>query len=120
MNSPISWFEIPVTDLQRATTFYEATLGTTLRVHDDMRVFPYQLGYPSGCLMKSAQCLPSRPGTLVYFDVADKDGVAAALDRALAAGGKTVVPKTDIGEHGFIAIVEDTEGNSIGLHEGPA
>jgi predicted enzyme related to lactoylglutathione lyase len=26
------------------------------------------------------------------------------------------VPKTDIGEHGFIAIIGDTEGNSIGLH----
>ena len=119
MTSPISWFEIPVTDLQRATAFYEATLGTTLRVHDDMRVFPYQLGYPSGCLIKSPYSVPARTGTLVYFDVA-KEGVATVLDRALAAGGKTVVPKTDIGEHGFIAVIEDTEGNAIGLHQGSA
>jgi len=27
-----------------------------------------------------------------------------------------VLPKTDIGDPGFIALVRDTEGNVVGLH----
>ena len=26
------------------------------------------------------------------------------------------MPKTDIGEHGFVAMFVDTEGNKVGLH----
>ena len=32
------------------------------------------------------------------------------------AGGKVMMPKTDIGPPGFIAVMVDTEGNSVGLH----
>jgi predicted enzyme related to lactoylglutathione lyase len=38
------------------------------------------------------------------------------LGRVEKAGGKIVMPKTDIGPPGFIAIVRDSEGNSVGLH----
>lgn len=122
MNSPVTWFEIPTTDLDRATTFYETVLGTTLRRnYPNMRVFPYTLGYPSGCLIKADYMVPAKAGSVIYFDVSGVDGkVSAALARALESGGKPIVPKTDIGEHGFIAVVEDTEGNAIGLHEEPS
>ena len=33
-----------------------------------------------------------------------------------AAGGKVLMPKTPIGQHGAIAHVLDSEGNRIGLH----
>ncbi|MEC7616370.1 MAG: hypothetical protein VX556_06220 [Pseudomonadota bacterium] len=36
--------------------------------------------------------------------------------RATARGSKVYVEKQSIGEMGFIAIVGDSEGNSIGLH----
>jgi len=32
------------------------------------------------------------------------------------AGGKIAMPKTQIGEAGWIAVILDTEGNSMGLH----
>lgn len=123
MNSPITWFEIPTTDLERATTFYETVLSTTLRrSYPNMRVFDYKLGFPSGCLVERADTpmKPSKDGSLVYFDTSHLDGgLDAALNRALESGAKPIVPKTDIGEHGFIAVIEDPEGNAIGLHQNP-
>jgi predicted enzyme related to lactoylglutathione lyase len=41
------------------------------------------------------------------------DDVAACVE---AAGGKVLLPKMDIGESGFMAMILDTEGNSIGIH----
>ena len=42
------------------------------------------------------------------------------LEAIEGAGGKTLVPKQSIGEHGFIAHFEDTEGNRVAVHESPA
>lgn len=123
MNSPLTWFEIPTTDLERATTFYETVLQTTLRrTYPNMRVFDYTLGYPSGCLVDrtGTPMKPSRDGSLLYFDTTHLDGgLDAALNRALESGARPIVPKTDIGEHGFIAVLEDPDGNAIGLHQNP-
>jgi predicted enzyme related to lactoylglutathione lyase len=54
------------------------------------------------------------PGWNLYFDC--RDGVNQALARAIAAGATLVLAHTTIGEHGYIAIVDDPEGNRIGLH----
>ena len=45
-----------------------------------------------------------------------KDDIDAALARIEANGGKTLVPRTGIGEYGYIARFEDTEGNQVALH----
>jgi predicted enzyme related to lactoylglutathione lyase len=50
------------------------------------------------------------------FDAGRSDGIAETLARVPAAGGTVVLPKTEIGPHGFIAHILDTEGNRIGLH----
>ena len=47
------------------------------------------------------------------------DGVSSCLSRAVEAGGKVVQPRTEIGPHGAIALIEDLDGNVIGLHEHP-
>jgi len=119
--SPLTWFEIPVRDLSRATSFYETVLNTKLRpLAPNMSVFPYKAGHASGCLITMEGRAPSRDGTLIYLDTQDADGgLDAALARALASGGKPILARTDIAEHGFIAIFEDCEGNAIGLHAEP-
>jgi predicted enzyme related to lactoylglutathione lyase len=68
----------------------------------------------SGALIHDARRKPSPEGSLVYLNAKrDIDGCVA---RALRAGGRVVLPKTDIGNPGFIAIVADTEGNHVALH----
>ena len=56
---------------------------------------------------------PNAAGTVVNFNV---DDCASASDRAVAHGSDVVVGKQSIGDMGFIAIMTDSEGNSIGLH----
>jgi uncharacterized protein len=93
MNNAISWFEIPATDLARATKFYETIFSTTLIAMD----------------------MPNIRMRLIYLN-ANPD-VQNILSKVDAAGGKIVVPKTEISDaFGFMAIIIDTEGNRIGLH----
>lgn len=126
MNNAISWFEIPVADVGRATKFYEAIFQVQLIPIDlpniKMRMFPLddpmtQIG---GALADSGGFhKPSETdGPLIYLN-ANPD-VQVVLDRIEAAGGKVMVPKTEISpDYGFMAVFIDTEGNRIGLHSVP-
>jgi predicted enzyme related to lactoylglutathione lyase len=44
------------------------------------------------------------------------DNIENVLKKIERNGGKTLAPKSSIGEYGFIGLFEDTEGNRIGLH----
>ncbi len=57
---------------------------------------------------------PTTDGAIVYLRA--KGGIDGCIERATRAGGKVVLPKTGIGDPGYIAIVADTEGNHVGLH----
>jgi len=114
-----NWFEIPVTDLDRAAKFYEKVFDEKLTREDmggmKMAMFPFTQDAPGapGALVKGETYEPSHAGTVVYFSVEDIDEV---LRRITAQGGKTLMPKTSIGQYGFIAQYEDTEGNRLALH----
>jgi hypothetical protein len=123
MNNAISWFEIPATDLARATKFYETIFSTTLIAMDmpniRMRLFPIedmQNGIGGAVVDSGGFHKPSpTDGPLIYLN-ANPD-VQNILSKVDAAGGKIVVPKTEISDaFGFMAIIIDTEGNRIGLH----
>ena len=80
-----------------------------------MGLFPYNNAEGvGGAITKMDGISPGGGGTLVYLNVeGDLDGV---LKRIPTAGGAVVKPRTAIGEHGFIGILKDTEGNQVGLH----
>lgn len=114
----INWFEIPVTDMDRAVRFYERVLATSLKREvfggQPHAIFPAAEPGVAGALVNSKELTPSVAGARIYLDAPQLD---ACLARVAAAGGAVVMPKTDIGEPGFIAIVKDTEGNAVGLHQ---
>jgi predicted enzyme related to lactoylglutathione lyase len=122
--NPVGWFEIYVNDMRRAKAFYEAVFATKLEplgnpTADDagleMWMFPggpEQYGC-NGTLCKMEGCAAGSGGTLIYFNC---DDCAVEAARVTASGGTIFKEKFAIGEHGFIAIACDTEGNSIGLH----
>jgi predicted enzyme related to lactoylglutathione lyase len=118
MKNAANWFELPATELGRAQRFYETVLGLELRQEVfggiPMAVFPSQEGV-GGALIRDDRCRPSADGAVVYLDATGK--LDACLSRVAAAGGKVVVPRTDIGDPGFIALVIDSEGNRVGLHD---
>lgn len=121
--NPVAWFEIYVNDMARAVKFYETILNTTLNHmpmpegagSDEMYTFNWVEGAPnaSGALVKDENRLPNAEGTLVYFHSED---CAIEIGRVEAAGGVIIMPKFSIGEHGFIALATDSEGNTIGFH----
>jgi len=78
-------------------------------------MFPMEMGIPGvgGALVKEETFVPSYAGSLVYFSVID---IVGTLEKVVANKGKVLVPKTPIGEYGFCAYFEDSEGNRIGLH----
>ncbi len=114
----IDWFEIPVSDVQRASAFYGEVLGADIGSMDGpngpMTVFLSPDG-PQGAFVEGEGNAPSRTGPLLYFGSDDIDG---ALGRAARAGGEIVLTKTPIGPFGHIAELIDTEGNRVALHTG--
>ena len=119
MTHTINWFEIPTTDLKRASRFYEDVLGVSFK-HEHfaatdmhMAIFQGEKESVTGALIADKRRKPVAEGALVYLNARDLDG---SLARIAQAGGSVVMPKTDIGEPGFIALVRDTEGNVVGLH----
>jgi uncharacterized protein len=117
--NPVAWFEIPVTDIDRAKIFYETVFDYSLNVMEmgprKMAFFPAaQETYGTGgALVKEETFIPSYAGSLIYFSVADID---ATLAKVTASGGKTILPKMSIGEYGFVGYFEDSEGNRVALH----
>jgi uncharacterized protein len=115
----VNWFEIPVQDLDRAAQFYERALATRLTRMvfggTPMAVFGANDPGVSGALLYDPQRKPSTDGALVYLGTLDLEG---ALVRAQEAGGQVLVDKTDLGDMGLFAILRDSEGNVVGLHQG--
>jgi len=67
----------------------------------------------AGALVKEESFIPSYEGSVVYFSVGDID---ETLGKIKASGGQTILAKTSIGEYGFVAYFEDSEGNRVALH----
>lgn len=120
-HSASTWFEIPVADMKRAVAFWEKTLGVELRLENmghQMAVFPYQCPEGVGGCLIEGTCQPSNNGTAVYLLV--KDSLEATMERALSNGGKEIVPITPLPDPiGRFAVIQDSEGNRVGLHQFP-
>ena len=120
-SNPVVWFEIYVQDLPRAKAFYESMLGVKLDKLDspapdiEMFSFPMQQNGPgaAGALAKMKGVPSGGGGTMVYFTCED---CAVEAKRAASSGGKVIKDKFSIGQYGQIAMVQDPDGNMIGLH----
>ncbi len=121
----ISWFEIPATDINRAQKFYEAIFDIQMIPLDleqlQMRMFPIENPMNIGgaiCCSSEFYKPSAESGPLVYLN--GNPDVQNVLDKIEAAGGKIVIPKTQISpEHGYMAVFLDSEGNRIALHSIP-
>ena len=121
MKIQMSWFEIPVADLNRAKKFYSAILNCEL---SDYAIpnnpikyarFPMeQGGSTGGALAKGDGYEPSSKGSVLWFNVEEE--LTKVLSNAEKTGGKVLMPKTSAGQYGFVAHVLDSEGNKLVLH----
>ncbi len=115
----VDWFEIPVKDMAKAKKFYSEVFGKELTDMNmpnmEMAAFPWfnEAENAAGSLVKAEGYEPSSTGTVVYFY---SDELSVELAKAVKHGATILIPKTSIGEYGFIALFIDPEGNRIGLH----
>ncbi|TAL67760.1 MAG: VOC family protein [Bacteroidetes bacterium] len=119
----VGWFEVPVTNMERAMKFYETVLNIQLNRQKmdalDMAWFPWD---ETGTGSSGSLCChpdyykPSPDGVLIYFTCPSGD-LANELSKVESAGGKVLMPKTLINEeYGYYALILDTEGNRVSLH----
>jgi predicted enzyme related to lactoylglutathione lyase len=118
MGNTIIWVDIPVLDIARASAFYSAVTGAPvmpMQGEDNIAL----LMSPDGSGGVSADLYvgtPSKEGPTVYLST--WGGIDATLERAVGAGAKVLQEKQFMGPMiGWIAFIEDTEGNRIGLQQ---
>jgi predicted enzyme related to lactoylglutathione lyase len=114
----IHWFEIPAVNFERAVGFYQQVFQLQLQLEDCLNdriaVFPDS----SGCIMASPRLPATGQGCRIYLD--GGPDLAATLERVTQAGGKVLQAITSLQDgNGDIALMEDSEGNIVGLHLEP-
>ena len=120
MPNQIVWCDIPVQELDRAIRFYSALVGQAVKKQEypgfAIGLLPGGGPDPSGCLYlpEGGENQPGANGPLVYFNCSGR--LDDAIAQAESHGGKVVHAKHKIGDHGFRAVILDSEGNRIALH----
>ena len=108
------WYELMTPDPEGAKTFYDAVVGWT--IGDGVAEYGgYRMigrsdgGFAGGVLplTDEMQQHGARPTWLGYIHVADVDQAVGSIEQA---GGKSLMPATDIANVGRIAMVADPQG----------
>lgn len=120
MANVLNWFEIPVTDMERAVKFYCEIFGyesmyITHMGGFDMAFFPMEGDGVGGALCKGEWYKPIQDGSLIYLN--GNPDLAIILNKVEEAGGKVIMPKRIITEEiGYMGLFIDIEGNKVALH----
>ena len=120
MANAINWFEIPANDFDRACEFYSKILEGEIQKTDPhpgikMGFLPhFEQGAVGGAIVEGEGYEPSNKGPVLYLN--GGEDLSTPLKKVEDSGCKVLMPKTSIGENGFIAQFIDTEGNRVALH----
>lgn len=118
--APLVWGEIPVDNMDRAVAFYGKHFGVSFKreIINDMEMAVLETEDREAAsigLAKHAMMKPSAHGSVLYLHLSDK--LSPLVERISQAGVNILLPVMPIkeGECGFIALFEDSEGNTVGL-----
>ncbi|MEM6675823.1 MAG: VOC family protein [Planctomycetota bacterium] len=117
LHDRVVWFDIPVSDLDRATAFYGAVLALSIEREStgetEFAVLDHGSGV-GGCLVVEPGWIAREGGPLLYLNAEGRIRDAEAKAREL--GAVILQPVHPIGPHGFRVLLRDCEGNRIALH----
>ena len=112
----ICYLEIPANRAEDSARFYAEIFGWKVRERGDGNLAFDDPGGVSGTWVKESDRTPDER-TRTYIMV---DSIATSLDQIERAGGKTLTPRTEIGQDmGAFAAFTDPVGNEFGLYEEP-
>ena len=113
------FFQVPADDVGRAKKFYQSLLGWKIEPDTNLedKSLEWQniiTGEPEQGMMNTGGLYKRMgPGPIMNFAVVeDFDRVLAKVEKL---GGKVVMPKNEIKNVGTVAVIQDTEGNILGL-----
>jgi len=120
----IGYFEIPADDVKRAKKFYTSLFGWDIGPTAMPGAMPPTVEYQDvktgepreGTLSMGGMYKRQMPGVPIipYVVVENFDTVAAKVEKL---GGKTIMPRMMVPGVGLVAVIQDTEGNTIGFWE---
>jgi len=120
----VAHFEIPMDDVDRAQNFYKSIFSWNIEkagempywmiktVECDENNMPKETGAINGGFFKRDEGQNISP--VIIINVSNIDEY---LDKIKENGGKVTLEKQNVGDFGFYARFEDTEGNLMGLWE---
>ena len=111
----ITHIDIPVSDTERATGFYQAIFGWQIAE------IPGYEGYPmwqAPNKISGGGLAPRSEGFAQPRSYVEVDSIEDTLAKVTAQGGTVLQGKEPISETSWWAIFEDPDGNTIGLYEG--
>jgi predicted enzyme related to lactoylglutathione lyase len=121
LHNSINWFEIPVSDFDRAKKFYSAIYDFDM---PEMTMGPNRMGFflsdsqkggIGGAIVQGEGYIPTTSGVKVYLNGGSDLNIV--LNRVEKAGGKVLLQKTLITpDLGYFAVFQDSEGNHVSLH----
>jgi uncharacterized protein len=112
---PIVHVEFSATDRKKSAEFYNKVFGWEVQHTDEMNYTTFATGDQEvgGGFNPVSEDYPAGT-TAVYIGT---DDIEATLQEIEANGGKTLVPKMEIPETGWIALFHDPAGNMVGLYK---
>jgi predicted enzyme related to lactoylglutathione lyase len=112
LGNALNWFEIPVSNFDRAKKFYESIFDYQMPENQmgparmGFLLYDFQGGKVGGAIVHNPDFYsPSDNGSLIYLNC--QPDLQVVLDRVAGAGGKLLQQKTNIGNNlGFWALMK--------------
>ena len=118
MKNAVTWFEIPVSNLDKAIHFYETVFSMKMEPFTikEFKLAMFPATEVSGALLEETDYKGSDRSVIIYLNI--PDSIEAVLERAEQQGGTIITPRTVISEDvGWSATFRDLDNNVIGLYE---
>ncbi|MCJ8312982.1 MAG: hypothetical protein HRU38_12590 [Saccharospirillaceae bacterium] len=116
MTSEVVWVDLPVIELKRAMHFYQKITASKIHKYSEhVAALDHKPGLASICLFESNDEKPSKEGALIYISLSQS--IEHAMLLIEQEGGSIIRPVHEIKPYGKRAIILDSEGNRVALHE---
>jgi predicted enzyme related to lactoylglutathione lyase len=114
-NHPIVHIEFSSQDRAESAKFYGDLFGWKTQDMPEMNYTTFDTGNGPGGGFNPTSDQVKAGDVFVYVAT---DDIEATLAKAESLGGRTVMPKTEIPETGWLAMFTDPTGNVVGLYTG--